>query len=120
MRYGFRRERVQKGIVDVFEVGLGLIAQQGRVLFPVWYTYDASGKAVFFAVPGGTWNGNAFTGGIYSTTGSPWLGATYDPGRFVATQVGSMTLTFTDQSNAVMNYTVNGLSQTKYIVRQPY
>lgn len=103
------------------EDGWGMnIAQQGRVLFPVWYTYDASGKAVFFAVPGGTWNGNAFTGNIYSTVSSPWLGATYDPVQFHVNLVGSMTLTFTDQSNAVMSYTVNGIAQTKNIVRQPY
>lgn len=103
------------------EDGWGMnIAQQGRVLFPVWYTYDANGKAVFFAVPGGIWNGNAFTGDIYSTVSSPWLGAAYDPKLFQPSLVGSMTLTFTDQSNAVMRYTVNGIAQTKNIVRQPY
>ena len=103
------------------EDGWGMnIAQQGRVLFPVWYTYDAAGKAVFFAVPGGTWNGNMFTGDIYSTTSSPWLGAPYDPARFKVTKVGTMTLTFMDQANAIMSYTVNGIAQTKKIVRQPY
>jgi hypothetical protein len=103
------------------EDGWGMnIAQQGRVLFPVWYTYDATGKAVFFVVPGGTWSGNAFTGAIYSTVSSPWLGATYDPGVFRVSEVGSMTLTFTDQSSAVMRYTVNGVTQTKNIVRQAY
>ena len=103
------------------EDGWGMnIAQQGRVLFPVWYTYDASGKAVFFAVPGGTWNGSTFTGDIYSTVASPWLGAPYDPSLFRANLVGSMTLSFVDQSNAVMRYTVNGVTQTKNIVRQPY
>ncbi len=103
------------------EDGWGMnIAQQGRVLFPVWYTYDSNGKAVFFAVPGGTWNGNVFTGDIYSTVGSQWLGAAYDKTLFHANLVGSMTLTFTDQGNAVMRYTVNGITQTKNIVRQPY
>lgn len=103
------------------EDGWGMnIAQQGRVLFPVWYTYDASGKAVFFAVPGGTWNGSTFTGDIYSTVASPWLGAPYDPSLFRANLVGSMTLSFVDQSNAVMRYTVNGFTQTKNIFRQPY
>ena len=103
------------------EDGWGMnIAQQGRVLFPVWYTYDANGKAMFFAVPGGTWSGSAFTGDIYSTSSSPWLGTQYDPSRFQVTKVGAMTLSFTDQSNAVMSYTVNGIAQSKNIVRQPY
>ena len=103
------------------EDGWGMnIAQQGRVLFPVWYTYDSSGKAVFFAVPGGTWVGTAFTGDIYSTVSSPWLGVTYNPALFKPTKVGSMTINFSDQASAVMTYTVNGLTQSKNIVRQPY
>jgi hypothetical protein len=103
------------------ENGWGMnIAQQGRVLFPVWYTYDADGRTIFLVVPGGTWNGNIFTGDIYTTTSSPWLGTTYDTTRFKVTKVGTMSLTFMDQANATMSYTVNGVAQTKTIVRQPY
>ncbi|HEX4859426.1 MAG TPA: hypothetical protein VFV17_10440, partial [Usitatibacteraceae bacterium] len=103
------------------ENGWGLnIAQQGRQLFPVWYTYNAQGNATFFAVPGGTWNGNTFTGDIYSTVSSAWLGVNYVPASFQVTKVGTMTLTFSDQSNGVMTYTVNGVTQSKAIVRQPY
>ena len=103
------------------EDGWGMnIAQQGRMLFPVWYTYDASGKATWFPVPGGTWSGTVFTGDIYSTTSSPWLGAQYNANSFQVTKVGVMTITFIDQNNATMTYSVNGISQTKIIVRQPY
>ena len=103
------------------EDGWGMnIAQQGRMLFPVWYTYDASGKATWFPVPGGTWNGTAFTGDLYTTTSSPWLGVPYNASSFQVTKVGSMTINFTDQNNATMTYSVNGISQTKFIVRQPY
>ena len=103
------------------EDGWGMnIAQQGRVLFPVWYTYDAGGKAVFFAVPGGTWSGNTFTGDIYSTASSPWLGTLYDPSLFRVSKVGTLTLNFIDQSNAIMRYTVDGVAQTKNIVRQSF
>ncbi|MEP7155520.1 MAG: M23 family metallopeptidase [Betaproteobacteria bacterium] len=96
------------------------IAQQGRMLFPVWYTYNASGNASWFAVPGGTWSGPTFIGDIYSTTSSPWLGVSYNPAAMVATKVGSMTLHFSDQSNAIMTYTVGGVTQSKVIARQPY
>jgi hypothetical protein len=96
------------------------IAQQGRVLFPLWYTYGADGQATFFAVPGGTWSGNTFTGDIYTTISSPWLGVPYVTAMFTVTKVGTMTLEFVDQGNAFMTYTVNGLIQTKAIVRQPY
>jgi hypothetical protein len=103
------------------ENGWGInIAQQGRVLFPVWYTYNTQGNATWFGVPGGTWNGNVFTGDIYSSTSSAWLGVQYVAASFTVTKVGTMTLSFTDQSNAIMTYTVNGVTQTKLIGRQPY
>ena len=103
------------------ENGWGMnIAQQGRMLFPVWYTYDGGGRTVFYAVPGGTWTGSGFTGDIYSTAGSPWLGATYDPAKFVVTKVGTMTLDFSDQSNAVMSYTIGNVTQRRVIVRQAF
>ena len=98
--------------------GWGLnIAQQGRVLFPVWYTYDSAGRTVFYSVPGGTWTGSSFKGDIYSTVSSAWLGVNYNPAQFVVTKVGTMTLDFSDQSNAVMTYTINSLTQSKAISR---
>ncbi len=103
------------------ENGWGLnIAQQGRVLFPVWYTYDADGKATWYGVPGGTWNGTTFTGDVYTTTSSTWLGIAYNPLVFAADKVGTMTLNFVDQNTATMTYRVNGYTQTKSIVRQPF
>lgn len=101
--------------------GWGLnIAQQGRVLFPVWYTYDASGKTMWYAIPGGIWDGSTFTGDLYATTSSPWLGVPYNAAAFTPVKVGGVVLTFIDQDNATMTYTVNGVTQTKSIVRQPY
>ena len=101
--------------------GWGLnIGQQGRILFPVWYTYDATGKITWFTVPGGTWSGSTFTGDMYMSTSSSWLGVTYVPTFFAPSKVGTMSLTFIDQNNAYMTYTVNGLTQTKTIVRLPY
>ena len=96
------------------------IAQHNRVLFPVWYTYDAQGRTVFYAVPGGTWTGSRFTGDIYSTVSSAWLGVNYNPAQFVVTKVGTMTLDFSDQSNAIMTYSINAVTQTKSIMRQPF
>ncbi|MEO8103318.1 MAG: hypothetical protein ABI790_12375 [Betaproteobacteria bacterium] len=103
------------------EDGWGLnIAQQDRMLFPVWYTYDAAGRSTFFTVPGGSWSGTAFTGDLYATTSSSWLGFTYNLAQFATTRVGTMTLDFADQNNATMTYTVNGIVQTKSIVRLPF
>jgi hypothetical protein len=96
------------------------IAQQGRVIFPVWYTYNATGNPVFFTVPGGSWSGNTFSGDVYSTTSSKWLGVGYVVGSFTAAKVGTMSITFADQNNGLMTYSVNGVTQSKLIVRQPF
>ena len=103
------------------EDGWGMnITQQGRVLFPVWYTYDATGKATFFTAQGGTWNGTVWTGTVYAHTSAAWLGVPYNGSQFTATIVGSIALDFTDASTAVMTYNVNGFTQVKRIERQPY
>ena len=96
------------------------IAQQGSVLFPVWYTYDGRGRDTWFVVPGGTWNGPTFSGDIYGTNSSPWLGVPYNPAAFAPFKAGSLTLHFADQSNALMTYTINGVTQSKVITRRPY
>jgi hypothetical protein len=103
------------------ENGWGInIAQQARTLFMVWYTYGQDGKTMWFTVPGGTWNGTIFTGDIYSTTSSAWIGVPYDASQFKATKVGTMVIDFEDANKAVMTSTVNGQTQTRIIVRQPF
>jgi hypothetical protein len=86
----------------------------------VWYTYKQDGKTAWFTVPGGTWNGTIFKGDVYETTSSPWLGVTYDTTQFKVNKVGTMTVDFEDANKAVMTYVINGVTQTKVIVRQPY
>jgi serine protease len=96
------------------------IAQQGGNLFSAWYTYDAAGKTAWYTVQGGGWNGNVFTGDVYATTGSPWLGVPYVASAVRANKVGTMTFNFANQNTATMTYTVNGITQSKSIVRQPF
>jgi hypothetical protein len=96
------------------------IAQQGRMLFATWFSYDAQGRDTWFVLPSGTWSGSSFTGDLYATTSSAWLGTDYSPAAFVPVNVGSMTLDFTDQDWATMTYTVRGVTQSKTIVRQSY
>ena len=96
------------------------INQQYRTLFSVWYTYDQSGRTVWFVIPGGTWTAaNIFTGTAYRTTGSAWLTG-YNAAALQATPVGTVTFTFHDRDNATMSYTVEGVTQSKPITRQPF
>lgn len=97
------------------------ISQQYRTLFAVWFTYDTQGRNTWFVVPGGTWTaGNVFTGTAYRTTSSPWVGATYDPSRFAITPAGTVTFTFNgDGTGAGMAWTIDGLSGSSALTRQP-
>ena len=98
-----------------------VISQQYRTLFSVWYTYDSSGRTQWYTIPGGTWTAaNVFTGAAYRTTGSAWVGSTYNPAALVVTPAGNVTFTFTDAHNAVMTYDVDGVSQTKTLSRHPF
>ena len=97
------------------------INQQYRTLFSVWYTYDTAGRTVWYVVPGGNWTAaNVFTGTAYRTTASPWAGAAFDPAVVNAQAVGSVTFTFADLNTGVMSYTIDAVSGSKPISRQPF
>lgn len=121
------------------------IAQQERTLFAIWFTYgkqcsaDSAGcLPTWIAMPGGTWGSgstaNQYSGDLYTTTSSPWLGVTYDPTAFTVTRVGDMTFSFVPDSpgspssvssNATMTYRFTqgpfaGIAQTRSISRLPF
>ncbi len=101
------------------------IVQQAGTLFGAWYSYGPDGKPTWHVLPGGSWNGNTYSGPFYSTTGSPWLGATYKPDDLIVTAAGTLTLVFSDAGHATMTYAFTsgpfaGTTQSKAIVRQPY
>ena len=101
------------------------ITQQAGILFGAWYTYGIDGRATWYVMTDGSWNGLTYTGAFVSLTSSPWLGATYDPSRVAIVPAGTLSLVFSDANNALMTYAFTsgpfaGTTQTKAIVRQPY
>jgi photosystem II stability/assembly factor-like uncharacterized protein len=101
------------------------ITQQYRTLFAAWYTYDQSGNATWYTLPGGSWNGNTYSGKLYTATSSPWLGGTYNPAAFTAQEVGTISFNFSSGSAGTMSYTFTagpfaGTTQTKNITRQAF
>ncbi len=100
--------------------GLNLIQHPSRVIFAVWYTYAPDGKRTWFVMSSGTWtSANTYTGALYETAG-PHLAQSFDATKVRVSPVGSATLTFTDADHGTFAYTVNGVSGSKAITRQPF
>lgn len=100
--------------------GLSIVQHPNRVLFAVWYTYGLDGKRTWFVLPSGRWtDSRTYTGAIYATVG-PAANGGFDPSRVRTTPVGTATLTFADSNNGTFAYSINGLSGSKSITRQPF
>ena len=99
--------------------GLALL-QQYRSLFAVWFTYDASGAPTWLVMPSGGWiDGASYTGRIYRTSGSPWLGAAYDASKLAILDAGSFRLRFSGDA-ATFDYVVDGHPGSLPLARQPF
>ena len=97
------------------------INQQYRTLFSLWYTYDRDGKSTWYVMPGGAWTAaNTYSASAYRASGPPWLGVPYDVSRHSLAPVGNVTVTFTDAQNAVMTYTIDGVSGMNALTRVPF
>jgi hypothetical protein len=103
--------------------GWGIAAlQSGRTLFSLWFTYDESGNATWFSMPGGYWrDASNYDGSIYRSTGSPWAGHDYDVNSFRNTLVGGYTLHFNDDGTASFHYSfLDGRNATLPLTRIPF
>lgn len=105
------------------ESGWGVnLAHQGNILFATWFTYDASGKGMWLVMSDGERVANTatYTGALFRTTGPAFSANPWNKALVSLTQVGSATFAFTDANSGTFSYTVNGVSQSKAIVRQVF
>ncbi|MGZ5040035.1 MAG: hypothetical protein ACXWBQ_04760 [Usitatibacter sp.] len=102
------------------ESGWGInITHQGDILFATWFTYDADGSGMWIVMPNGAKAAaNKYSGDLFRTTGPAFSATPFDPKAVVATQVGTGTFTFTDGDSGTFDYTLNGVTQSKTIMRE--
>jgi hypothetical protein len=100
------------------EKGWGVnVAHQGDVLFVTWFTYGADGTGLWVVAPDVEKTApDTYSGALFLTTGAPF--DAYDATKLGFTQVGNVTLAFSDANNGTFTYTLNGITQSKPIVRQ--
>jgi hypothetical protein len=107
------------------EAGWGInFSHQGNVIFATWFTYDAAGKGWWLAMIANNTGGNTFSGTLLQATGPAFDSVPFppqgSPGGIVPSSVGTGTITFTDANNGSFTYTVNGITQTKALIRQVF
>lgn len=97
------------------------IIQEGAQLAGAWYTFNQAGQPVWYLFNGGTWTTpTTHTASLFRSTGSPLIGAVYNPNALVTVNAGTVTFSFTGASTANMTYTVDGVTQSKPIERLPF
>ena len=103
------------------ESGWGIdLAHQGDVIFATWFTYDATGKALWLAMIANKDLTGAYTGALLQSNGPPFNAVPFQPLQVRSVGVGNGALTFDDAGNGTFAYTLQGVTQTKAIVRQAF
>ncbi|HEX4858413.1 MAG TPA: hypothetical protein VFV17_05300 [Usitatibacteraceae bacterium] len=107
------------------ESGWGVnVAQQGNTMFATWFIYAQNNQPTWVVMANAQRSGpagNVFTGALYTTTG-PYYGlGAFNPNAVTVSNppVGSATFTFSNARAASLSYTVNGVTVSKQITRQP-
>lgn len=103
------------------ESGWGMnLTHQRDVVFVTWFTYDATGNALWVSMTANLSKNGSYVGMLVQSTG-PWFhDSPFVPRQVRYTNVGTGILTFTDANNATFLYTLLGVSQTKQITRQVF
>ncbi len=102
------------------ESGWGVsLTQQFGIVFAAWYTYDNTGKPVWYVVPNCPVVASGCTGELFQVTGGAPITAAWT-GTNPAVSAGSATFTFTSATAGTMRYTLGGTTLSRAIVRQTY
>jgi hypothetical protein len=101
------------------EPGWGVnLTHQGNILFATLFTYDASGKPLWLVMSRGTRAGDQFSGDLFRVRGSPFNSNIWVP--VTTTKVGTLSVTFSNGNAGRLEYSVDGVSVSKAIVRQVF
>jgi lysyl endopeptidase len=101
--------------------GLNIVQHASQNIFAVWFVFDANGKPMWYTLPGGGWTGpTTFAGTLFATTGPPASATSFNASSVKVREVGSATISFNDANHGTFSYTIDGVSGTKAISRQPF
>jgi hypothetical protein len=96
------------------------ITQHGAMVFIGWYTYDQAGAPTWYSMSSCPIQGNACTGDIYTISGGKSFVTPWDETAKVITKAGDGILAMVNDNTGVFNFTINGVSGSKSIVRSVF
>ncbi|MBI4739981.1 MAG: hypothetical protein HY777_00140 [Betaproteobacteria bacterium] len=101
------------------ESGWGVsLTQNGPSIIAAWFTYDRWGAPIWYLMPNCAVAGNACGGDVYRMDGGTRPTAPWNGRGQVVSQAGAGTFSFSDNDTGVFDYTVDGASGHKNVVRQ--
>lgn len=110
-----------RGENAAIENGWGVnVVHEGDILFISWFTYDATGRGMWlYGVPSRNGGGTTFSGALTRNTGPAFNAVPWNQPSMPVTpaNVGTVSLAFSGASTGTFTYTLEGVTQTKPIVR---
>jgi hypothetical protein len=104
------------------ESGWGInVTHQGDVIFATLFDYDLNGNGTWYVLANAPKvSAGVYSGALYTTTDPPFNANPWVPNSSAATQVGTMSFTFSSGNAGTLTYTVNGAQVTKQIQREVF
>jgi len=101
------------------ESGWGMqLVQEGSTVFATLFVYGPDNKPTWVIATLTVGNNGVLTGPTFVTTGPFYGAASFDTNSATIRQVGTMTITFSDVATGQLQYSVDGVTVNKRIVRQ--
>lgn len=98
--------------------GVQITQHSSAQLWATFLTYAQDGSPTWYALMGGTWaDAVTFTGPVYKATG-PWFGSA--GGNVSVQAAGTATLSFAAYGNATFSYSIDGVTKSRALQRQPF
>lgn len=96
------------------------IIQQYGMMFVTMYTYDGNGNPVWYVASNCPVTTDGCTGSLYKVAGGSSPTTTWNGANKAVTEVGALTIAFSDANTGTMNFTINGVSGSKAITRSVF
>jgi hypothetical protein len=84
------------------------VSQDGGRLFGAWYTYDREGRATWYVMPQGRFEGNTYVFDAFRVSGARMVGVPYNGSAMTVAPAGTVRMVFAGSRAARWEYNIDG------------